>query len=124
MQYAQQRIGSQLEIVLSGSLDAKLPPQFEAELLRLIERGERLLVFDFAQVDYVASTGLRILRRVFKQMTAAGGRIALHSMSRQVKKVFEIAGLAMIFRICDSRDEALDLSRVTGLLPRLENGQL
>ena len=123
MQYTQQRIGPLLEIVLSGSLDAKLPPQFEAELLGLIEGGERLLAFDFAQVDYVASNGLRIMLRVFKQMTAAGGRISFHSMSRQVKQVFEIAGLTMIFRICDSRDEALDISRVTGLLPQLENEQ-
>jgi anti-sigma B factor antagonist len=124
MQYTQQRIGAQLEIALSGSLDTKLPPEFEAELLRLIEHGERLLVFDFAQVDYVGSNGLRVMLRVFKQMTAAGGRIVLHSLSQPVKKVFEIAGLAMFFRICDSRDDALDVSRVTGLLPKLENGHL
>jgi anti-sigma B factor antagonist len=124
MQYTQQRIGPYLEIVLSGALDAKLSPQFEEELLKLIEGGERLLAFDFAQVDYVASNGLRVMLHVFKRMTPAGGRIVLHSMSRQVKKVFEAAGLAMLFRICDSRDEALDTSRVTGLLPRLEDKEL
>ena len=121
MQYTQQRIGPYLEIVLSGALDAKLLPQFEAEMLKLIESGERLLAFDFAQVDYVASNGLRVMLQIFKPMTAVGGRIVLHSMSHSVKQVFEIAGLAMLFRICDSRDEALDISRVTGLLPRLEN---
>ncbi len=124
MQIVQRRIGSQLEISLRGSLDAKLPPQFETELLRLIESGERFLVFDFAQVDYVASQGLRVMLRVFKQMTAAGGRIIFHSMSQRVKKVFEIAGLVMIFRIYDSRDEAFTLNSVTGLLPPLEDRQL
>lgn len=121
MEYLLRTTGPVQEIILSGSLDAKIPVQFEDELSALIERGERQMIFDFAAVDYVTSNGVRVLLRVFKQMTSVNGRIAFHSLSRRVRQVFEIAGLLMVFRVHETRAEALGNIGMTGMLPDLES---
>lgn len=117
MNYSYQQRGTLREIVLQGQLDTSVPRSFESELLGFIASGERQLVFDFAQVDYLTSAGIRILLHVFKMMAAVNGRIVFHSLNPRVKHVFEIAGLTQVFRIYDTPGEALQGLALTGMLP-------
>ncbi|MBI1762984.1 MAG: STAS domain-containing protein [Acidobacteria bacterium] len=117
MNYSYQQRGALREVVLQGQLDTSVPRSFESELLGFIASGERQLVFDFAQVDYLTSSGIRILLHVFKTMTAVNGRIVFHSLNPRVKHVFEIAGLTQVFRIYDTPGEALQGLALTGMLP-------
>lgn len=117
MNYSYQHRGTLREVVLQGQLDTGVPRSFESELLSFIASGERQLVFDFAQVDYLTSAGIRILLHVFKTMTAVNGRIVFHSLNPRVKHVFEIAGLTQVFRIYDTPGEALQGLALTGMLP-------
>ncbi len=116
MTYSYQQRGALREVVLQGQLDTSVPRSFETELLGFIENGERQLVFDFAQVEYLTSSGIRILLHVFKTMTAVNGRVVFHSLNPRVKHVFEIAGLTQIFRIYDTPCEALQGLALTGML--------
>src|SRR6185436_2649093 len=96
-----------LFIQIRGRLDTSAPKEFETRLLELIEQGETQLVFDFTQVEQVSAIGLRVLLRAFKQLTYINGRMAFHSMNDRVKRMLEIAGLTMVFRICETREEAV-----------------
>src|SRR5262245_28852676 len=109
--------GMILSIEIAGRLDTSAPKDFETRLLELIERGETQLIFDFSQVEKVSSNGLRVLLRAFKQLTYANGRMAFHSLNDQVKRIFEIAGLTMVFSVYETREEAVASVLRTRMLP-------
>jgi anti-sigma B factor antagonist len=109
--------GTILLVELQGRLDTSTPKEFEARLLELIESGETHLVFDLSRVEQVSASGLRVLMRAFKQVTYANGRMVFHSLNERVKRLFEIAGLTMVFRIYETREEAVAGALFTGMLP-------
>jgi anti-anti-sigma factor len=109
--------GSVLLVTLRGRMDTSLPQEFERELFSLIASGETHLVFDLAEVEHVTSTGLRVLLRAFKEVNHVNGRMVFHSLNPRVKRIFEIAGLTMVFRICETREEAVAGALFTGMLP-------
>ena len=117
MQVTLNKKGTILLVELKGRLDTSTPKEFEAELLDLIESGETHLVFDLSQVEQVSASGLRILMRAFKQVTYANWRMVFHSLNDRVRCLFEIAGLTMVFRIYERREEALAGALFTGMLP-------
>ena len=117
MQITLNKKGSLLLIALQGRLDASTPKEFEAKLLELIGDGETHLVFDLSQVEQVSANGLRVLLRAFKQVTYANGRMVFHSLNERVRRCFEIAGLTMVFRIYETREEAVSGALFTGMLP-------
>lgn len=117
MEMKMRKKGSVLLLELQGRLDTSTPREFEAQLLNLIERGERHLVFDLEQVEHVSSNGLRVLLRAFKQVTAVNGRMVFHSLNERVRRIFEIGGFTMIFRVYHTREEAVAGVLYTGMLP-------
>lgn len=124
MKYTYEQRGATRIVSLQGHLDTSIPRHFEQELLGFIESGERQLVFDFAQVEYLTSAGIRLLLHVFKTMTAVNGRLAFHSLNPRVKHVFEIAGLTQVFRIYETSAEAFEGLALTGMLtPQLSVNQ-
>jgi anti-sigma B factor antagonist len=92
---------------LSGKLDTTSAKAFEEKILGQIESGERRIVIDLAQLDYVSSSGLRVFLLASKRLTSANGKIALCSLKDQVKEVFDIAGFSSIFSIFGPHDEAI-----------------
>lgn len=117
MQVTLNKNGTILLIELEGRLDTSTPPEFETQLLDLIESGETHLVFDLSRVEQVSASGLRVLIRAFKQVTYANGRMVFHSLNGRVKRLFEIAGLTMVFRIYETREEAVAGALFTRMLP-------
>jgi anti-anti-sigma factor len=117
MQVNWKKKGTVLLIELKGRMDTTMPREFETRLLDLIKNGEIHLVFDFSQVEYITTNGLRLLLRAFKEVTSVNGRMVFHSLNGRVRRVFEIAGLTMIFRIYETREEAFAGALYTGMLP-------
>ncbi|MBI1760003.1 MAG: STAS domain-containing protein [Acidobacteria bacterium] len=117
MQITSGKLGTILCLQLQGRLDTSMPKNFEAELLRLIAQGETHLVFDCTQVEHISTSGLRVLLRAFKQITYANGRMAFHSLNERVQRIFDLAGLTLVFRIYATREEALSGVLFTQMLP-------
>ena len=117
MQITLSRKGALLLIALQGRLDTSTPREFETKLLELIGDGETHLVFDFSEVEQVSANGLRTLLRAFKQVTYANGRMVFHSLNERVRRFFEIGGLTMVFRVYETREEAVSGALFTGMLP-------
>jgi anti-anti-sigma factor len=80
---------------------------FEDKILAVIDEGERQLVIDLSQLNYVSSAGLRVFLLASKRLSPAGGKLVLCSLQEPVKEVFEIVGFFSILSILGSRDEAL-----------------
>ena len=59
-------------------------------------------------MEYISSSGLRILLMFLKKLKAAEGRFMLSGMSTEIRDIFEISGFVNIFEIFDDEAEALN----------------
>jgi len=94
-------------VTLMRKLDSDSAPEVDAALKELMGKDVKKIVCDFSMVEYINSTGLRILLSAAKMMARSGGKIAMCSLKPQVRNVFEIAGFTQIFRISVSCEEAV-----------------
>lgn len=89
--------GTKLTLTLIGRLDTTTAPKLEAELKHSIS-GVQTLIFDFAEVAYISSAGLRVLLAAQKVMNRQGTMI-LRNVNEAVSEVFEITGFCDILTI-------------------------
>ena len=87
-----------MAIALSGRLDTTTAPQLEEALVSALD-GVTDLVFDFGQIEYISSAGLRILLNTQKKISAAGGSMKLVGVNDVVREVFEVTGFINILTI-------------------------
>ncbi len=89
--------GDKLTISLEGRLDTTTAPDLDAEVKSSTD-GVKELVFDFANLDYISSAGLRVILSAQKTMDKQGSMVVTN-VSDEVKEVFEITGFADILTI-------------------------
>ena len=89
--------GTKLEISLEGRLDTTTAPSLEAELKKSLN-GITELVFDFANLEYISSAGLRILLASEKVMNKQGS-MAIKNVNEVINEVFEVTGFSGILTI-------------------------
>ena len=88
---------NQTILSLSGRLDAANAPKLEAELKKSINGVEKL-VFDFKELEYISSAGLRVLLNAQKVMNKQGEMIVCN-VTDTIADVFEITGFVDILTI-------------------------
>ena len=81
-----------------GRLDTNTSPELESELAF---DGVGEFVFDFSDLEYISSAGLRVLMAVQKQMTANGGKMSVRNPNATVKGVLDITGMSSVFNIVE-----------------------
>lgn len=89
--------GTELELVVSGRLDTTTAPQLEAELKRSVE-GITALTFDFGELVYLSSAGLRVLLAAQKVMNRQGTMV-IRNVNETIMEVFDITGFSEILTI-------------------------
>jgi len=88
---------SGLEIALKGRLDTAAAETCANELESLILIGSKQLTINCAELDYIASSGLRILLTLRKKMIAQGGTIRLIDVNDEVLQVLKMTGFTALF---------------------------
>lgn len=89
--------GNELTIALEGRLDTTTAPQLETELKTCLD-GVAKLVFDFADLAYISSAGLRVLLSTQKKMNTQG-EMSIKNVNETIMEVFEVTGFADILTI-------------------------
>lgn len=84
-------------IALDGKLDTNTAPQLEAAI-REGEDSITVLEFDFANLQYMSSAGLRVLLSAQKIMNNQGEMI-IRNVSGEIMDIFDITGFIDIFNI-------------------------
>ena len=107
MDITEGRRGSILVFGVTGRLDATTSKMLEEKLLATIDTGERQLVVDFSHLDYISSSGLRLLLLVAKRLSSVNGKIVFCCMQDYVRQVFDMAGFSSIFSIFNSQEDAI-----------------
>ena len=82
-------------IKLTGRLDAKASRQAEEALSNAVEAAPNV-VLDMSDLDYIASAGLRVLKRLQGDVKACGGSLVLRDVQEDVMEVLEMTGFAVM----------------------------
>ncbi|MBE6596324.1 MAG: STAS domain-containing protein [Ruminococcaceae bacterium] len=88
---------TELTLRIEGRLDTTTAPQLEAELKRSIE-GVEYLVFDFLNLEYLSSAGLRVILAAQKVMNKQG-RMTVRNVNDTIMEIFEVTGFSDILTI-------------------------
>ena len=106
MEVIENKKGSFLVLDISGRLDTSNYRNLEDILLALIDRGEKEIVINCSDMNYISSSGLRVLLMALKKITAAGGKCYLCNLQENIREIFDIAGFTSVFKIFNSLEEA------------------
>ena len=82
---------------LSGELDTLAAVEAEEALKPLYDSHGKEVIIDCAELEYIASAGLRILLSILKAAKASGSRVVLQHVNEDIKNVFKLTGFITIF---------------------------
>ena len=106
MEVIQRKLGEACVVQVRGRLDSGTANDLSQCLQHLIEGGERSLIVDGVALDYISSSGLRVLLVAAKQLKPLNGMIVLASLKPHILEVFQIAGFTSIFAVYPTVEEA------------------
>ncbi len=78
-------------------LDSTNADGFEQLCRRIIGQDAVNLDFDFGQVIYVSSAGLRSVLSIGKDLQARGGTLQLLNLGGMVRQIFDLSGFLSLF---------------------------
>ena len=90
MKVTMNRNGNELIVSLEGRLDTLTSPELEEQLEPALDGVEKL-VFDFAELKYISSAGLRVLLTAMQVMEEQGEMI-VKNVTSEVMEIFEVTG--------------------------------
>jgi anti-sigma B factor antagonist len=100
--------GDVLVIDVEGQLIVGNRQELKQKVLEELEGGERKFVVDFTNTGYIDSSGLGVLVSLSKKIREQGGELRLSNLNEDLRTLFELTKLDTLFKIADSRDEALE----------------
>ncbi|WP_319470460.1 STAS domain-containing protein [uncultured Pseudodesulfovibrio sp.] len=94
-------------LTVNGNLDADGTQAMEEKVMGLLAAGETSLLFDFSDLDYINSSGLRVLVLAYQRLKKASGKVAICGVKDYIQEVFEVSGYDKIFPLFVTRDDAM-----------------
>ena len=85
--------------VPSGELDTAAAQETEKALQPLLESQGKDIILDCEKLEYISSSGLRVLLSILKQAKSVGSRVVLKNVNEVIKDVLEISGFISIFEL-------------------------
>ncbi len=84
----------ELTVGFRGELDHHAAKETVTALERAVDAAMPMkLTLDFGGVTFMDSSGIAVVMRAYRRMTAIGGRLALANVPAQAKKVLDAAGI-------------------------------
>lgn len=99
MQIEEMIRGAERVLAINGQIDSNTSADLEKKLTDLLNAGEKQIILDFKNVDYISSAGLRVIVKAIKEIKQAQGRMCLCSVKDYIMEVFDVSGLATFFTI-------------------------
>ena len=87
--------GEKTIVELIGRLDTAATPEAKAALSDII-LAKNDVVMDCKELEYISSSGLRILLEAQKSLKAAGGTLKLINLQEAVQNVLDMTGFSLI----------------------------
>lgn len=92
-------LDNQYVVTLKGELDTAAAVEAERALKPLYNNDGRDIVIDCTELEYIASSGLRILISILKGAKAKGSKVTIRNMNDDIRNVFRLTGFINLFDI-------------------------
>lgn len=101
-------ISDNIVVYLKGRLDVHASGDVEKEINKILdENPSKNLIINLVDVEYMSSSGLRVLVATMRVLKSAGKTLKLSNLNPAVRKIFEVVELMDMFEIYETEDEAL-----------------
>lgn len=82
---------------LNGEMDTAAAMEAEETLKPLCNTGGKDVIIDCSGLEYIASSGLRILLSILKGAKANGSKVVLRQVNDEIMNVFKLTGFVTLF---------------------------
>ena len=82
---------------LVGEMDTIAATEAEEVLKPLYKSDGKDVVIDCKDLEYIASSGLRILLSILKGAKASGSKVVMRGVNDDIKNVFQLTGFIHLF---------------------------
>jgi anti-anti-sigma factor len=93
------RDGQEATLHFVGDLSVRDTAKVKSELIQLRESGISRLIFDFAKLSYLDSSGIGVLLHAYTWTKEKQGTIRIINMSKEVRPIFQISNLIDVFNV-------------------------
>lgn len=92
-----EEIDGKFVATLAGEMDTAAALEAEEVLKPLYNSNGKDVIIDCTELEYIASSGLRILLSILKGGKANGSRVVMRGVNDDIKNVFKLTGFISIF---------------------------
>jgi anti-anti-sigma factor len=86
-------------VFLEGELDTAHALEVEQAMQPLHELSGKNITIDCSKLEYIASSGLRILLGLLKSAKANENKVVLKNLNDEIKEIFKMTGFIDLFNI-------------------------
>jgi anti-anti-sigma factor len=79
--------------ILKGRVNAASADALLYKLETALKEDRKTIVVNMSQVEYLSSVGIRVILKIYKQATEAGGKFNIERPSENVKNVLGMVAL-------------------------------
>jgi anti-anti-sigma factor len=84
-------------ITLKGRLETSESEEVQEKMTSLYEKDLERIIIDCKDLEYIASSGLRILFLLLRKMKPKGTDVVIRNCSDLLKTVFDSTGFSLLF---------------------------
>lgn len=107
MEITVEETGSALIIRLNGHMGHASVNELERVFDEWLGKGKHNIILDMSSMQYISSTGLRLLLTTTTRINGLKGKFLLCGMQQEVRQVFDVSGFTALFSIYDTTRTAL-----------------
>ena len=98
MEIKKEKKDNKMTAYVSGKIDTSTSEKFLSTIENDLDSID-FLTLDFSNLDYISSSGLRVLLMLYKKMIAKNGKMILTGCNEIISEIFDITGFSDIFNI-------------------------
>ena len=84
-------------VTLKGRLETTEAAEVQDKVSTLYEKDLERVIVECKDLEYIASSGLRILLSLLKGSMASGSKVTLRNVNDDIKNVFKLTGFIDLF---------------------------
>ena len=94
-------------VEVEGKLNTGASPDLDKFLAALVEDGTTKILLNLEYLDFIASTGLRVILATGKKLVGVGGKLVICNPNVMVMDVLKMSGFSQMFEVFDNEEDGL-----------------